>query len=121
MVDEERLLDLLVELRTALPKEISEAEALLSQRDELLGEAHRRAEEIMVEARQTASTLLDQSEIVAAAHGEAERVKAESARDIQAQQAGADRYADEVLGELEAKIARALSTIQNGRQHLGAE
>lgn len=118
VIDEERLLDLLEELRAAIPKELMAAKAMLAQRDELLLEAHRRAEEIVGEAREMVVQLVSQSSMVAAAEAEAERLRQEAARDIVLQQAGADRYADEVLAELESKIARALSTIQNGRSQL---
>lgn len=120
ILDEERLLDLLEELRSTLPKEIAEAQAILTQRDELLKEAQKRAEAMLYDAREAATRMLDESEVMMAAQAEADRVRAEIARDMQAQQAGADRYADEVLCELEAKIARALSTIQNGRSQLKA-
>lgn len=121
ILDEERLLDLLEELRTALPKEIEEAQAVMAQRDELLNEAQRRAEAILQDARETASRMVDENEVISAANAEAEKVRADLAREMQVQQAGADRYADEVLAELEAKIARALSTIQNGRSQLNTK
>lgn len=97
---------------------MAEAQAVITQRDELLGEAQRRAEAILSDARQASSQLVSESELVAAAQAEAARIRAELDRDLHAQQAGADRYADEVLSELESKIARALSTIQNGRAQL---
>lgn len=118
IVDEERLLDLLEELRASMPREIAAAQSLLAQHDELLKEATRRAEEIVGEAREMAVQLVNESTLVQAAQAESERLRHEAARDIIQQQAGADRYADEVLAELESKIARALSTIQNGRSQL---
>lgn len=121
ILDEERLLDLLEELRASLPKEIEEAQALLTQRDELLAEAQRRAEAILHDACEAANRMIDENEVMSAAQAEAERVRAELAQEMQSQQAGADRYADEVLAELEAKIARALSTIQNGRSQLNVK
>ncbi len=121
ILDEERLLDLLEELRATLPKEIEEAQALLTQRDELLAEAQRRAEAIMTDAREAANRMIDENEVMARAQAEADKVRAELAQEMQVQQAGADRYADEVLSELEAKIARALSTIQNGRSQLNVK
>lgn len=120
VVDEERMLDLLEALRSTLPKEIDESKRLLMQRDELLEEAHRKAALVLDEARQAAASMVATNEIARAAEAEAQRVRDELALDLQQQQAGADRYADEVLAELEAKISRALTTIQNGRSQLGA-
>lgn len=114
------MLDLLEELRRNLPQELSAAQAVLTQRDELLAEAQRQAEQILADARMAAHQMVRESELVKAAEAEADRVRSDLARDIQSQQSGADRYADEVLAELESKIARALSTIQNGRTQLNA-
>jgi cell division septum initiation protein DivIVA len=120
VIDEERALDLLEALRRNLPAELSAAQSLLTQRDELLKEAQRQAEQLMADARNAAQAMVRDSELVKATEAEAERLRSELSREIQAQQSGADRYADEVLAELEAKIARALSTIQNGRQQLAS-
>ena len=62
--------------------------------------------------------MLSESEIYRMGQQEADRLIREAHIQIHEQQASADQYADEVLAELENKIARALQTIQNGRQFL---
>ncbi len=48
----------------------------------------------------------------------ARQVLAAAERDARQLVQGAERYADDVLANLEAEIARALQTVQNGRQYL---
>ncbi|MBU6428139.1 MAG: ATP synthase F0 subunit B [Cyanobacteria bacterium REEB65] len=119
LINEDRLLDLIEELEGALPAELQRAEELLAERDKVLAEARRQADEIVGQARSQAQHLVAESSVLKAAMAEAERIRQELDLEQQRQQAGADRYADEVLADLESKLSRALSTVQNGRQSLG--
>ncbi|MNU02967.1 hypothetical protein D3C72_2468350 [compost metagenome] len=75
----------------------------------------------MTEARRQAQALTADHTITQEALQEADRVRKQLEQDAQSQQAGADRYAEELLVDLEAKIARALTIIQNGRTMLNSE
>ena len=119
LLNEDRILDLLEDLETSLPEELKKAEEVLVDRDKLLAEARHQAEEILTQARQQALVLISEHEITRSAQSEVERLRGEIELESAKNLSGADRYADEVLADLEAKIARALATIQNGRQALG--
>lgn len=51
---------------------------------------------------------------------QAQQILSAAERDAQQLVRGAERYADEVLAELEGEIAKALTTIRNGRQFLAS-
>ena len=74
----------------------------------------------MALAESKSKELIHHDTVVLLATEEAERVRREAEADIQRQQEGADKYAEEVLAELEAKVSRALQIVQNGRQFLTA-
>ncbi len=118
VINEDRILDLIEELEASLPEELERAEALVGQRDQILAEARQKADDILAQARVQAQAMISQEEITKAAVGEAERVRQDFEIEQQRQQAGAERYADEVLAELESKLSRAMATVQNGRQSL---
>ncbi|MBI6545606.1 MAG: hypothetical protein HY692_02360 [Cyanobacteria bacterium NC_groundwater_1444_Ag_S-0.65um_54_12] len=120
VLQEDRILDLLEELELSLPEELLRAQEVIAQREHLFDEARRKADDILQQAKQQARVLVSESEIVKQANSEAERMQQEIAAEVQRQQAGADSYADEILAELEAKVSRALSTVQNGRQSVNA-
>ena len=118
MVNEDHLLDLLDKLRDQLPVEIEQARQVASQRQTIISEAQRKAEQIISMAENQSKEMIQRDAVVVLATEEAERVRRETEADILRQQEGADKYADEVLAELEAKVSRALQIVQNGRQFL---
>lgn len=121
LVDEDRLLDLVEELRNLMPPEIQQAQELVAQRDQILADAKREADLLVTDARRQAHALTAEHSITQEALAEAEKVRKQLEQDAATQQAGADRYAEELLVDLEAKIARALTIIQNGRTMLNSE
>lgn len=120
-MDEDRLLDLVEELRNLIPPEVQQAQDLMAQKDQLLTDAQREADLVLSEARRKAHSLIAEHSIMQEALTEADKVRKQLEQDAATQQAGADRYAEELLVDLEAKIARALTIIQNGRTMLNTE
>lgn len=121
LVDEDRLLDVIEELRALIPGELQQAQDLVAQRDQILADAQRQAEFAISDARRQAMALTSEHAIARTAAEEAERIRKQLEQDTLSQQLGADRYAEELLTELEAKITRALGIIQNGRTMLNSE
>lgn len=107
-------------MRQNLPLKLKQADEIMASADALMTEAKRRAEVLMANAEQQASRYVSDTEIVQRALLEAERVRQDVQEEIRAEQEQADRYAEEVLSELESKISRVLTTIQNGRSQLNA-
>ncbi len=120
-MDEDRLLDLIEELRNLIPPELQQAQEVMAQRDQMLADAKREADLIVNEARRQAHAMTADHTITQEALLEAEKVRKQLEQDLTQQQAGADRYAEELLVDLEAKIARALTIIQNGRTMLNTD
>jgi len=118
VIHEDRMLDLIEELETTLPDELKQAQEVVANREKLLAEARKEADEIVGQAKLQVRTLLGENEIVKQAQAEADRIKQDLAAEAATARSGADRYCDEVLADLEAKVSRALATVQNGRQQL---
>jgi cell division septum initiation protein DivIVA len=118
MVDEDKLFDLLDGLRQQLPAEIEQAKQIVAHKSAIMAEAQRRGEQIITTAEKKARGLISENEVLREAQDEAETMRRRAADECVTQQDGADRYADEVLTNLEQKISRALTTIQNGRTQL---
>ena len=118
LVNEDQLLDLLDKLREQLPVEIEQARQVASQRQSILSEAQRKADQLVTMAEKQSKDMIQHDAMVLLATEEAERLRREAEADILRQQEGADKYAEEVLAELESKVNRALQIVQNGRQFL---
>lgn len=120
IIDEDRLIDLIDHIRQDLPSEFRHAQEVVASRDALIAEATREAENIKATGERQRQQMVSETEIYRLGQMEADRLVREAHMTIHEQQLHADQYADEVLAELENKIHRALSTIQNGRQYLSA-
>jgi hypothetical protein len=118
IIDEDKLFSLLDSLRQQLPKEMSEAQSIVMNRDKLLSDANNRAKEMISTAEMRAKVLVSNNEIVKKSLLEAESLKYEVNRELEKNQDEADKYADQVLEHLEDKISSALSEIKNGRDKL---
>lgn len=118
IIDEDRLIDLIDHIRQELPTEFRQAQEVLAQRDQLLQDAQREADNVRSAADRERMRAVSDTEIYRQAQVEADRLIREAHIQVHEQQASADQYADEVLAELENKIGRALQTIKNGRQQL---
>ncbi|MEB3185871.1 MAG: hypothetical protein VKP72_00365 [bacterium] len=118
VIDEERFFDAVDELRKVLPAEFERAREVVSRESTIIADAQNRAETLMQQAHAHVQSLVSQEEIVRMATEEASRIQEDAQRSVAQQISEADRYAEEVLGQLETKIARALDTIQNGRNAL---
>ena len=100
IVERDQVLEILDEIKTAMPVELSEAKRLVSARDEFINNAKREAEGIRNQAEERARALVNDQEIVRIA-------KARSNEMLASTQAKAD-----ALRRTEEAISAALGSVQ---------
>lgn len=125
VVNEDDFLDVVDQMRTAIPKEIKHAERVLQERDRKIAQAEEEAERIIQLAHTDAEKVAEEHEIVSAAHQRANTIIERSQREAQALRGEADEYVRSVLidlnGQLDAldtQITGVLTTVRNGLQAL---
>ncbi|HAK57737.1 MAG TPA: hypothetical protein DCP06_02020 [Lachnospiraceae bacterium] len=74
LVDKDELMDLLEELRLSAPDEIRRYQKVITNRDDILNDAQKRAETMLSQAQAKTNQLLDESEIMQAAYTRAEEI-----------------------------------------------
>ena len=121
IVDEDRVLDLIDQMRVAIPEEVKKAQQLLAQRDRILAQAQEEATRTLAIAREKSEQLVERDAIVQAAHVRAEEIIAQSHTDIQDTRKDADEYAMETLTRLEMELDRTLTHVRNGIRTLQSE
>ena len=114
MVDEERALEIIDQMRISVPEEIEKAERIMAQRDRILAEAHEEAARIVQEHRKKAESLLDQDVTVHAASARAEQIKEQARQEASRITSEADEYVMHILSNLERQLVRDLGEIRNG-------
>ena len=115
VIERDKVLDLLDEIKAQLPGEIAEAKRLVSSRAEYISNAKREAESMRKVAEQRARQMVDQEEIVRAAKQRAnEIISAAEAKSNELKRVAND-YADDALRRTEEAISEALNEVHSSR------
>jgi hypothetical protein len=121
IVNEDRMLDIIDQMRVSVPEEIKKAQQVLVQRDRVMAQAQEEANRTVSLAREKGEHLIDQNSLVQAAQTKADQIIAQAHQDAERIRRDADDYALESLSRLEAEMERILSQIRNGVRTLQAE
>ncbi len=125
MVHTEQLLELMDQLRDAIPSNIKEANQILNMRDNIISQAQMEARRIKASAEEEAKARVGESQILADAQRRAEeamleaqhraqKMVADADKQARARREGADQYAKDVLGKLEEELANLQATVKAG-------
>lgn len=114
IVDEDRMLDLIDQMRVAIPDEVKKAQQLLAQRDRILAQAQEEVNRTLSLAREKSEQLVERDSIVEAAKARADQIIEQARMDILVIRQDADAYVLETLTRLEVEMDRSLSQIRNG-------
>jgi cell division septum initiation protein DivIVA len=120
------VLDLLDELREALPGELDDAQDVLDHRDELMSTAERRADEVTEQADQDADKLLGDStaeaqRLVAQAQAEAEELVARARHEAERTVADAQAQHQDLVQRAHAEAERMTEAGRASYEHAVAE
>ena len=116
LVERERVLDILDELRVNLPGEVKAARGIVEKRNELLEEGRREAESLKVQAQDEAAKLVDNSEIVRAAREKAGEIMDHTESKTHDMKLAAADYCEDILKQTEDSITNALTELRQIRQ-----
>jgi hypothetical protein len=114
MVDEDRMLDIIDQMRIAIPEEVKKAQQLLGQRDRVLAQAQEEANRTLEIARQKADQLASREMVVQEAQRRAEQIIAQSRADAETTRDDADDYVMRSLTQLQAELERISNQVANG-------
>jgi phosphate uptake regulator len=115
------MLDLIDQMRVAIPEEIKKAQQVISQRDRVLAQAKEEANRTISLARERAEKQLEDNEIIQSAKIRAEQIVDQAHKDAAATQREADKYILDSLTNLEVTLDRLLSQVRNGINTLQRE
>ncbi len=129
LIDPDKLLELVDQLRVAVPKDVIEARDILSKREQLLTHTLGEARRIRSSAETEFRSRVDDNELTKEAKKQADKALEDAQqkvqrildmadRDAAARRVAADRYAQEVLYKLEQEVAGTLATVRNGIETL---
>ena len=114
IIDRDAALNLIDELRVAVPEEVRAAKRINSEGERIIEKAQEEAERIVARAQEQAAFLIEERGLTKAAEEEGRRIGALAEEDAEDIRRGADEYAVGVLGGLEADVTRTLRAIERG-------
>jgi hypothetical protein len=114
IVDEDRMLDIIDQMRVSIPEEIKKSQQLLSQRDRVLAQAQEEANRTLALAREKADQLVEHDSIVISAQQRAEQIIEQANIENDQTKRQADEYVLETLSKMEIELDRTLTQVRNG-------
>jgi hypothetical protein len=121
IVDEDRMLEIIDQMRISIPEEVKKAQQVLAQRDRVLAQSQEEANRTIALAKKKGEELVSRDAIVEAAQARAEQIIDQARADAEAVRRDADDYIIETLGSLEAELTRLINQARNGIAKLTAE
>ncbi len=121
IVDEDRVLEIIDQMRISIPEEVKKAQQILAQRDRVLAQAQEEANRTIQLAKENSDEMVERDAIVEAAKSRADQILAQARADVELVRSEADDYVIDSLGSLEAELTRLLTQARNGIAKLTAE
>jgi cell division septum initiation protein DivIVA len=121
LLDEQRALELIDQMRISIPEEIEKAKRVIRERDRLMAQANEEAARIRELAREKSETLIQRDSITQAAQARAVSIIEQSRREANQIRQDADAYVVDVLSDLEDALMRTVSVVRNGISHVTDE
>ncbi|MEG2203825.1 MAG: ATPase [Oscillospiraceae bacterium] len=116
VVDDEKIRELLDDIRLNLPSEVKQAKAIVADRAEILATAKREADAVVRRAEDRARALIAQEEIVRQAQQKAAEMLSQSQQKSRELRAASQEFSDDLLKQSEETLARLLTEVRSTRQ-----
>jgi cell division septum initiation protein DivIVA len=114
VVDEDRMLELIDQMRIAIPEEVKKAQQVMAQRDRVMAQAQEEANRTLQLSRDKAEQMIDRDMIVQEAQRRADQILAQARADAEATRTDADNYVLDTLMKLQEQIEKVGNQVNNG-------
>src|SRR5664280_691376 len=118
IVDEDKFLDLIDQMRISVPEEVKKAQQVFSQKDRVMAQAKEEADRTRQLAREKADTLVEKEALVQDSQRRAGQIIDQARSEAENIKTGADQYALDILMGLQTELTRLTNQAQNGVQVL---
>ena len=115
VIERDKVLDLLDEIKAQFPTELAEAKRLVAARNEFIANAKKEADSIRKVAEERARQLVDEQEVVKNARAKSNSMLAEAEAKSAELRKVVNNYADDALRRTEEAINEALEEVRQSR------
>jgi F0F1-type ATP synthase membrane subunit b/b' len=114
VVDEDKMLDIIDQMRVSIPEEVKKAQQMLAQKDRVMAQAQEEATRIVTLAKEKAEQIVEREAIVKSAQTRATQIVNQAREESNVTRHDADDYVVDSLQGLEEEITRLLTQVRNG-------
>lgn len=114
VVDEDRMLELIDQMRIAIPEEVKKAQQVVAQRDRVMAQAQEESNRTLQLARDKADEMTQKDMISQEAQRRAEQIISQARAEAEAIRADADNYVLDTLMQLQDQITKLSNQVNNG-------
>ena len=114
VVDEDKMLELIDQMRIAIPEEVKKAQQIVAQRDRVMAQAQEEANRTLAIARDKADQLVQKDIVTQEAQRRADQILAQARAEAEGIRADADNYVLDTLMPLQDQIAKVSNQVNNG-------
>ena len=118
IVSKNEILDIIKEIRLKLPDELKQAKWIKEERERIIAEAQKDADDIVKEAENRIISMIDEHEITKKAYEQKTEIIDSANAFSKDLINGTKKYADDILAELEANLQDKLDIIKDNRKEL---
>lgn len=118
MIDREEVLEIIKEIRLKLPDDIKQAKWVKEERQRILLEAQKEANNIIKDAENKIASLVDEHEITKQAYEQANEIVSNAQKNAREIRLGTREYADSVLNKVEEILGDTINVIRANRTEL---
>ena len=109
LVDREELFDLITDIRLKMPTEIEQSKWVLEEKNRIIVEAQREAENKLHEAEEERAKMINEHEVTRKAYAQAEEIVENAKRVSKDMRMGAKEYADDLLMQIDDQMKQLTS------------
>ncbi|MCB0102810.1 MAG: ATPase [Anaerolineales bacterium] len=121
VVDEDRMLELIDQMRIVIPEEVKKAQQLVAQRDRVMAQAQEEANRTLQLAREKADQMVLKDIVTQDAQRRADQILAQARAEADDIRADADHYVLDTLTQLQEQIDKLGIQVNNGVRMLQEE
>lgn len=118
VVNRGELLTLVDELEAALDAAFGDAQRVLADKEEVVAEGRREAEQIIMDARNEREHLVSDTEVYRVARREADQVLTQAQAEAEELRKETDEYVDSKLANFEITLEKTMEAVKRGRERL---
>jgi len=114
VVDEDRMLELIDQMRIAIPDEVKKAQQVMAQRDRVMAQAQEEANRTLQLSRDKAEQMIERDIIAQEAQRRADQILSQARNEAEVTRVDADNYVVDTLMQLQDQISKMGNQVSNG-------